>query len=54
LSPDTISFTNEEEYAYKAGFTHPIDPFPAAMRAAFILEKNPATAGAEADVPDIL
>jgi hypothetical protein len=54
LSPDVISFTNDEEYVYRAGFTHPTGPLPAAIRAAFMFEKNPATAGAEADVPDIL
>ena len=32
----------------------PTDPFPIAIRAAFMLENIPATAGVDADVPDIL
>lgn len=46
-----MSFTKADPYSYKAGFIHPTDPFPAAKRTALILEKNPATAGADADVP---
>ena len=34
-----------------AGFIHPTGPSPAAMRAALILEKMPATTGVDADVP---
>lgn len=46
-----MSFIKDAPYLYRAGLTHPKDPFPIAMRAAFTLEKNPATAGDDADVP---
>ena len=52
MLPDVMSFTNDVELAYKTGLTQPRDPLPAAMRAALIFEKNPASAGVEADVPD--
>ena len=34
--------------------SHPTEPFPIAKRAALILEKNPAVAGDDADVPATL
>jgi hypothetical protein len=36
-----------------AGLAHPMDPFPAAIRAALILESMPAITGADAEVPDM-
>ena len=45
-----MSFTNADGFVYKAGLTQPNDPLPAARRAALMLEKNPATTGAAADV----
>ena len=51
LLPSVTSFVNDAEVAYKAGLTQPSDPFPMAIRAALIFEKNPATKGAEAEVP---
>ena len=39
---------------YRAGVTHPSEPFPWASRAAFILEKKPAITGVAADVPDAM
>ena len=51
LFPRVMSFTNADGFVYKAGLTQPNDPLPAARRAALMLEKNPATTGADADVP---
>ena len=31
---------------------NPIDPLPAAIRAALTFEKNPATVGVDAEVPE--
>jgi hypothetical protein len=36
---------------YKAGSAQPTGPFPAANRAAFMLEIRPATTGHDAEVP---
>ena len=51
MLPSVMSLVNEAEVAYKAGLTQPSDPLPIAIRAALILEKNPAIKGAEAEVP---
>ena len=51
MSPLVISFTKAFGLAYKAGLIQPTGPLPDARRAALRLEKNPATAGADADVP---
>jgi hypothetical protein len=51
LLPDVTSRIKEEAYLYSAGFAHPIEPFPAAKRTAFTLEKNPAATGQDVDVP---
>jgi hypothetical protein len=51
VCPEVMSFINAAPYLYKAGLTHPSDPLPIAMRAALTLEKKPATAGDDADVP---
>ena len=50
LFPRVMSFTKADGFVYKAGLTQPNDPLPAAKRAALMLEKNPATTGAAADV----
>jgi len=47
-----MSFANEPLLAYKAGFSQPTVGRPAARLAALISVIIPATAGAEADVPD--
>jgi hypothetical protein len=49
--PLVMSFTKADGLVYKAGLTQPNDPLPAANRTALMLEKNPATAGEDADVP---
>ena len=46
-----MSLTKEEPFAYKKGFTHPMDPLPAAKRAALIFEKKAAATGLDAEVP---
>jgi hypothetical protein len=46
-----MSFTNKEPFAYSAGFTHPMDPLPAAKRAALMFEKKAAATGDDAEVP---
>ena len=52
LLPLVMSFTNRLEFVYRAGLTHPTDPFPEAMRAALIFESKPAMTGVEAEVPE--
>lgn len=51
LFPEVMSLMKDELYAYRAGFMNPTDPLPAAIRAAFILEKNAAATEQGADVP---
>ena len=46
-----MSLTNEEPFAYSTGFTHPMDPLPAAKRAALMFEKKAAATGHDAEVP---
>ena len=53
LLPFTISLTKDAACVYRAGFSHPRDPLPMAMRAALMLETMPATTGADAEVPDM-
>jgi hypothetical protein len=53
LLPDVTSFTNLAEFSYIAGLAHPMDPFPAAIRAALIFESMPAKTGHDAEVPDM-
>ena len=48
-----MSLTNEEPFAYSTGFTHPMDPLPAAKRAALMFENIPAATGHDAEVPAI-
>ena len=51
MFPDVMSLTNEEPLAYSTGFTHPMDPLPAAKRAALMFENIPAATGHDAEVP---
>ena len=46
-----MSLRNEEPFAYKKGLTHPMDPLPAAKRAALMFENIPAATGHDAEVP---
>ena len=48
-----MSLTNKEPFAYSTGFTQPMDPLPAASRAALMFEKIPAATGHDAEVPAI-
>ena len=48
-----MSLTNKELFAYSTGFTQPMDPLPAASRAALMFEKIPAATGHAAEVPAI-
>jgi hypothetical protein len=47
-----MSFTKEYPFLYSVGLIQPTDPLPMASLAALMLEKKPATAGHDADVPD--
>ena len=46
-----MSLTNKEPFAYRTGFTQPMDPLPAASRAALMFEKKAAATGHDAEVP---
>ena len=46
-----MSLTNNEPFSYSTGFTQPMEPLPAAKRAALIFEKKAAATGHDAEVP---